>query len=179
MPSAPFTSPVEDSVPKVKGGAAVGEDLDFQRRWWRFERIIWTFFAIILLCDLLGVFGRGPLAKRKRTAADNTLTLEYERIERAQTPSMMTLHIQPSAIHDGKVELFVSDSVIKPLGAQRVAPQPSVSTVGNGGITYTFPASGTPADVRLQLMPTLPGLHHFTVQVKDASPVEASVFVFP
>lgn len=86
-----FTSPVEDSVPRV-GDVAVGEDLDFQRRWWRFERVVWTVFVIVLVCDLLGLFGRGWLAKAKRATPDHTLTLDYERVERASTPSVMTLH---------------------------------------------------------------------------------------
>ena len=52
-----------DEVPKVDNAVAVGEDLEFQERWWTFERVIWSFFALILLADMLGAFGRGWLAK--------------------------------------------------------------------------------------------------------------------
>jgi hypothetical protein len=89
------------------------------------------------------------------------------------------LHFSESAIHDGKVAVFISNSLIKPLGAQRIAPQPATSSIGNGGITYVFPASTTPADVQVQLQPTLPGVHHFTVQVANASPIDARVVVLP
>lgn len=175
----PFTQPVEDSVPKVDNAIAVGEDLDFQRRWWKFERVVWSFFLLILLCDALGLFGRGWLSKAQRSTADGTLNVKYERIERASTPSIMTIQLGQPAIQNGAAHLFVSESVIKELGNQRVAPQPASSVVGNGGITYTFPASEVPATVQLALEPSFPGIHHFTVQVPGSEPVVGTVTVVP
>ena len=179
MPSVPFSSPVEDSVPKVDDTVAVGENLDFQRKWWRFERILWIFFGFVLLCDLSGLFGRGYLAKATRTTPDQTLSVDYERIARASTPSIMTLHFGPRAIRDGKIEIFVSDSVVKQLGAQRIAPQPASSTLGPEGMTYVFPAAGSHADARIQLSPSFPGLHDFKMQVTGGAPIEARIFVVP
>jgi hypothetical protein len=171
-------SNVNDSVPKVEE-IAVGENLDFQRRWWRFERIIWCFFLVLLVADVLGLFGRGWLAKAQRTDSAHTLTLDYERFERASTPSIMTFHFTPAAIHDRKIELFLSEDVIRPLGAQRISPQPLRSTVGNGGVTYVFPANEGPATVEVELEPSFPGVHHFHAQVVDGGPIEGTVTVFP
>jgi hypothetical protein len=177
--SSTSLDPVQDSVPKVSNVIAVGENLEFQRKWWRFEHIVWTLFLLILLCDLLGLFGRGWLAKAKRETPDGALTLDYERIERASTPSIMTLKFGPAAIVGGHIKVFVSDSVVKTLGAQRVAPQPAVSTLGDGGITYTFDATESPAMVQIELNPSFPGLHHFRIQPVGSSSIEADVFVVP
>jgi hypothetical protein len=57
------TVAVEESVDKVNDEVAVGEDLGFQRGWWRFERATWVCFVLILAADLAGAFGRGPLAE--------------------------------------------------------------------------------------------------------------------
>jgi len=179
MSAQPFTTPVEDSVPKTNDELAIGENLDFQRKWWRFERIIWIFFAVILLCDLLGLFGRGWLAKAERSTPDNGLILKYERIERASTPSIMTLDFGPAAIQGGRIQVFVSNSIVMPLGAQRIAPQPQQSSVGNGGITYTFAATQSPAAVQIALEPSFPGLHSFRVQVVGRQPIDANIFVVP
>jgi hypothetical protein len=65
MVSKPFTKPVEDSVARVNYEVAVGEDLEFQRKWWKFENAAWVLFTLIIIIDLLGVFGRGPVAKAK------------------------------------------------------------------------------------------------------------------
>lgn len=179
MSDIPLNSPVEDSVPKVGEEVAVGENLDFQRKWWRFEKIAWTVLVLILIVDLLGGFGRGWLAKAKKATADQALTLEYERIERANTPSIMTFHFDSSAIHRNQILLFVSDSLVKPLGAQRIAPQPALSKIGADGITYTFAASTAPASVQIELTPSFPGMHTFRVQVEGSSPIDGNIFVMP
>jgi hypothetical protein len=176
MPS--FTSDVEESVPKVEE-IAVGENLEFQRRWWRFERGLWIVFLFLLIADVLGLFGRGWLAKAQRTDAGHTLSLDYERVERASTPSIMTFHFMPSAIRNGRVQLFISEDIVRPLGAQRISPQPEKSTIGEGGVDYVFPATAIPATVEIQLEPSFPGLHHFRVQVAGGQPIEGSITVVP
>lgn len=174
-----ITKPVGDPVPKVDDAVAVGEDLDFQRRWWRFEHIIWSIFLLIIVCDLLGLFGRGYFAKAERRTADQTMDMKYERIERANAPSIMSIRFGPSAIRNGEIHLFVSESIVEELGARRVVPEPSRSTVGSDGITYTFPATALPVTVDIALSPDLPGVHHFTVGVPGAEMVKAKVAVFP
>ena len=179
MPQQPFTKPIEDSVEKSGGKVAVGEDLKFQRKWWRFERIVWSLFVVLIICDVLGVFGRGWLANAQRATPDGALRLEYERIERASTPSVMTLHFGPAAIRNGRIQFYISDSIVKPLGAARISPQPAVSTVGNDGISYIFPATQSPADVQISLEPTAPGAHTFRIQMPGEAPIEGNIVVMP
>jgi hypothetical protein len=173
------SKPVEDSVAKVNNEVAVGEDLEFQRKWWRFEKGVWIVFTLILVLDLLGVFGRGWLAKQERRAADGSMDVKYERIERTSTPSILTISFSDSAIRDGHVSLYVSNSLVKQLAAQRVVPAPQSTTIGDGGLTYVFPASKTPASVEFALEPTGPGLRHFVLQVPGFEQVRADVFVMP
>ncbi len=96
------TEPVVDSVPKVNDELAVGEDLEFQRKWWRFENAVWIFFALLILLDLLGVFGRGPLANARAETSDGSMQIQYERVERFSTPSLLTIRFGASAIRDQK-----------------------------------------------------------------------------
>jgi hypothetical protein len=179
MATKSFTKPVEDSVSKVNDEVAVGEDLEFQRKWWRFENAAWVFFTLIIVLDLSGLFGRGPLAKAERRTADGTIDVKYEYIERTDSPSIMTIQFGPSAIHDGKIHLYIDDSLVKPLGTQRVIPAPQDTLVGDGGLTYTFPASKLPASVDLALQPSGPGVFDFTLGVVGAERVRARVVVVP
>ena len=179
LPPDTPTRPVADSVAKVDNSIAVGEDIGFQRRWWKFERLVWIFFGLVILCDLLGVFGRGYLAKAERKTSDQTVDLHYDRIDRANTPSILSIQFGPSAIQNGQIHLFVSTSVAKDLGTQRVSPQPADSAVGLGGITYTFPATGLPASVDIQLAPSYPGVYALTLGVPGAEMVKAKVTVLP
>jgi hypothetical protein len=179
MATKTLTKPVEDSVAKVNDEVAVGEDLEFQRKWWRFENAAWIIFTLIIILDLCGLFGRGPLAKAERRAADGAIDVKYERIERTDSPSIMSIQFGPSAIREGKIRLYVSDSLVKPLGTQRVIPAPESTLIGDGGLTYTFPASKPPASVDLALQPSGPGIFDFTVGVASGEPVHGRVVVVP
>ncbi len=170
---------VGDNVPKVDGTVAVGEDLKFQQRWWKFERVVWSFFVLVLLADLSGILGRGPLAKAERKSGDGTLDLKYERVLRENTTSMMAILPGQSAVRDGKVQIFVSDTLLKQLGTQRVIPQPETSTVGSGGVTYTFAASQLPMILQMELKPSKLGMSRFSVAVPGGQAVQAKAFVLP
>lgn len=171
--------PVTDSVAKTNGAVAVGEDLGFQQAWWKFERFVWALFALILVADISGLLGRGPLSKAEAETPDGSLHLKYEKVERASTPSIMTLTPEASAVHDGKLQVFVSDSIVKELGAQRVVPQPASSTLGNGGVTYTFSASSLPMTVQIALQPSFVGSHAFSVGVPGQGSIDRKVLVLP
>jgi hypothetical protein len=179
MVTKPTTTPVTQSAPKVNNEIEVGEDLEFQRKWWRFENLVWILFTLIIVLDLAGFFGRGPIAKSERRAADGTIDVKYERIERTDSPSILTIDFGPSAIHDGKIRLYISESLVKGLGTQRVVPAPLETMIGDGGLTYTFTASKPPATVDLALQPSGPGVYHFTIGVANADPIQAKVFVVP
>ena len=73
----------------------------------------------------------------------------------------------------------MSDSLFKELGNQRVAPQPERSSIGQGGITYIFPASSIPARVEFAMEPSFPGLHGFQMQVQGMQRTGARVLVMP
>ena len=179
MATKSFSSPVEDSIAKVNDEVAVGEDLDFQRKWWRFENAAWVIFTLIIVLDLAGLFGRGPIAKAERRSADGAIDVKYERIERTDSPSILTVQFAQSAIKNGKIHLYVSNSLVKQLGTQRVIPAPQETLVGEGGLTYTFPASLPPASVDLALQPSGPGIYDFAIGVAGSQPVRARVAVVP
>jgi hypothetical protein len=172
-------TPVEDSVTKVNDEIAVGSDLEFQHRWWRFERVIWTLFGLLILADLLGFFGRGHFAKTRRSTTDGTMDVKYERIERAATPSILIVQFGPSAIHEGKVRLWASETMVKELGAQRVIPEPSASAIGDGGISYTFSAGRAPASVQFALQPLALGIHSLSLRVPGSEQMTMKILVMP
>lgn len=179
MPYTPKTSPVEDSVSKVNNELAVGSDPEFQIRWERFESIVWVVLTIFILLSLAGVFGRGPAAKAHKQASDGSLDVKYERVQRFGTPSVMTVNFPQSSIHDGSVQLWASDNLVKPLGAQRVVPQPTQSVIGGGGILYTFPATTTPTSIEFQTQPSALGSSELRLKVPGRAELDLSVFVMP
>jgi hypothetical protein len=179
MDSSSPTQHVQDSIQKVDDEIAIGSDLAFQRKWWRFERAVWMVFTIIIVMDLLGFFGRGYFAKVQMRANDGTLLLKYERIERYSAPSIMTVQFGPAAIHDGRVQLWVNESVVKALGNQRIIPEPASSVIGQSGILYTFPATRNAASAEFALEPTAIGISRLMLGVPGAQQLKADIWVMP
>ena len=173
------TKPVEDSVAKINDELAVGSDLEFQRRWWRLERIVWILFGLFVLLDVLGCFGRGPVANAHQKTSDGAMSVKYERIERFSSPSILTVNFGQPAIHDEKVQLWVSDTLVKALGNQRVVPQPETSVLGQGGILYTFAATQTQASVEFALEPSGPGIYNLRMQVPNTEALNLKIYVVP
>ena len=175
-----FMDPVQgDEVPTIDDAIAVGEDLQFQERWWTFERVIWSVFALILLADVLGVFGAGWLARARIADPASGMQVRYDRVARTGTPNTLAVQFGPDAAVAGKVQLVVSDSVVKGLGAQRISPQPQTSAIAAGGMIYTFPAGNPPGSVEFELAPGAPGIYHFTLQVPGHAAISPRVVVLP
>lgn len=179
MPLQWRTNPVKDTVPQTNNELAVGEDLDFQRKWWRFEHAVWLLFTVIILLDLLGVFGRGYFADADLRAANGTIEIKYERVERLGTPSMLSVQFGPGAVRDGKVQLWVGNALVKSLGVKRVIPQPSTSVIGNDGILYTFPVDGNLASVDFELQPASIGFQQFRMWGLGSEELRSNIFVMP
>jgi len=175
--SQAFLKPVEDSVPKINHEVAVGEDLAFQRKWWRFETTMWWAIAALLLMNFVGVLGRGPVAHA--TLSNSAMLVKYERVERTGTPSILKVEFQPDVLGKGSVKLHVSQSLVDELGTQRVIPSPSDTAVGRGGLTYTFSAEEAPGAVQFALQPSKPGIFEFSLEVPGSSPLSAQVVVMP
>jgi len=173
------TAPVEDSISKVNDELAVGADLKFQRRWWFFERCVWVLFLLIVIADLLGCFGRGYFSHAAQKGPAGVMDIQYERIERFSTPSILTVHFGPNAVRDGQIKLWASGSLVKPLGNQRVIPAPSSSVLENGGVLYTFPASPHPSSVEFALEPATFGAFPLTLQVPGTDAVNLKIYVMP
>jgi hypothetical protein len=175
-----FMDPVRgDEVAKVDGAVAVGEDLAFQERWWTFEKIVWSFFLLVLLADVLGVFGAGWFAHTEIADAGSGMHVQYDRVARTGTPNMLAIQFGTDAAVDGKVQLIVSDSIVKALGAQRVIPQPESSTITAGGMLYNFPSGTPPGEVDFELQPAAPGIYSLTLQVRGHAAVSRRVVVLP
>ncbi len=173
------TKPVEDTIGKVNDELAIGEDLPFQRKWWHFEFGLWVFFTILVLMDLLGFFGRGYMAKARYPTQDGSMNIEYERVERFSTPSVITVHFGQSAPQNGQIEFWVSDSLVKELGAQRVVPEPSESILGDGGIRYKFPSTAIPDSAEFALEPAHVGISILRMRVVGHEEVSLKILVMP
>lgn len=107
------------------------------------------------------------------------MEIKYERVERFSTPSVLTIIINTGVKDNGKVQLWANEALLKPLGNQRVVPQPDKSEIGNGGVLYTFPASQGSASVEFQMQPSSLGRVELKLRIPGHSEVSLNIFVMP
>jgi hypothetical protein len=169
----------KDPVPKVDGELAVGEDVVFQRKWWKFERFIFSIFVLMIALDLLGAFGRGYLALAEKIVSQGAARVRYERIERAGTPSILTVDFSPAAVQHGSVQLWMSEAITQGLGTQRIIPQPTSSTLQGGGILYRCPVTSLPAKAQFALQPAHPGKFDLQIRIGSFDESRIGIVVMP
>ena len=92
---------------------------------------------------------------------------------------LIEIGFAPNAVHDGTIKLWVSDTVIKPLGNQRIIPQPLTSVLDGQGVLYTFPASTKNNSAEFALEPGSSGFYQFQMHVLNHPGVQAKIMVVP
>jgi hypothetical protein len=107
-------------------GPEIDEDLDFQRREWRAQRVGWALLSVFLIGATLGVFGGGgPLSSTKARADDGRLRVEYERFVRVGASSEITIETG-TALREGDAgfEVTLGRDYFDAIDIERAVPEP-------------------------------------------------------
>jgi hypothetical protein len=164
-----------------KDGLEIGQDLTFQRREWRVQRIVWWFVVAALAPAVLGLIGPGPLSSASSGTTD--FQVHYLRFARWQAPQSLIVSV--GSHHPGPLQVSFNRSFLGSMAVQEVTPQPSSEKASASGHLFTFDAtSGTvPTDLTFDLQPTSMGTLHGTISLlapgAQSSPVDITQLVYP
>jgi hypothetical protein len=152
----------------------VREHMRFQRRMWVVERVGWVVVAAIVLLALLGLFGTGVLSKRSIEAG--SLTVEYDRFERASRLSQFTFHFAPSPNVERRLRL--NNAFQRNYEISSIQPPPTRSIADGLDLTFTAPA-GSAADVVIWAHAHSFGRTEIEARADNEPPLTFSVMVYP
>ena len=107
-----------------EGHLEIQQDLAFQFRHWRRERIGWIGIALTLLAGLFGLFGHHPLARVTGRTADGQLTIDYDRYARYESNAQLAVTIKPDREGDGKTYLWFEAAYLDSIHIIAVSPLP-------------------------------------------------------
>jgi hypothetical protein len=164
-----------------KDGLEIGQDLTFQRREWRVQRIVWLFVVAILAAAVMGLIGPGPLSSASAGTPD--FRVQYLRFARWQAPQSLVVSV--GSQRAGALQVAFNRSFIDSMAVQQVTPQPASEKASPTGFLFTFDATdGTvPADLTFDLQPTSMGTLHGTVSLSasggQSSSVDITQLVYP
>ena len=145
---------------RVSDYLEVGYDQEFERRWTVAQRVGLVVMGGFLLVCLSGLLGRGPYSHRTANAPDGSLHVDYEPAAREGTPTQITLRLANPGDAPLPVSLFVSGTLVEPLGLAHTVPETTATMVGSKGLVLRFTVAPRQADakIRLDAMPAAAGI---------------------
>lgn len=116
----------------------VAEDIQLQRKVWRFERIGWYVLLAVVILTLLGLFSRGPLSSLVAVSDPRDLTVEYERFHRSGGSNSMIIRTQGKPDHP--VTVLIGKAMLEGFSIDSIQPQPMTSAGTSDGLALTLMA---------------------------------------
>jgi hypothetical protein len=167
------------SKPSPKRSIELGQDMEFQQRNWKVQRVSWILLTLALLAAFAGFWGSGRASHRTVTAADGSFAIEYERFTRFKAPTRLRLHFTPKAVHGGEVRVWLASSYVAEIFPRYVVPTPRAVEAGEHRVTYVFAAeAGRGGSVIFDVQPQGIGSVEARVGVGETA-LEFRQFVYP
>jgi hypothetical protein len=107
--------------------ATIHEDLNWERKWYRFERIAWLLMFVLMLAGASGALGRGGLTRAEARSSDGTVRVEYDRSLRARAPARMRVMLDPGATATGEIRLVVAGALADSARIRESFPPPAIA----------------------------------------------------
>lgn len=156
----------------------IDEDLDFQKKMWRIQRLGWVVIALLLLAAVLGLFGGGLLSSAQAHDSGELLQVHYDRFVRMQSPQTLQVSMDGGAVQDQQASVWISQDFLDRVRIERIQPQPERVTAQDGGQIYQFSARG-PLQVTYDLQAKGPGLYQVELGIPGADPAAFTQVVYP
>ena len=158
----------------------VSEDIAFQQKEWRAERIGWLLMAAIILLALLGFFGGGLISTTtKREPSGFQIT--YGRFDRLMNPSQISLQLPATAIQSGEARFWIDRQYLDAVQVETVLPVPDSVEVNGDRVFYVVKAAdpSQPVKVKIELWLQKSGLIRGQAGWEGGSPLTFTQFIFP
>jgi hypothetical protein len=161
-------------------GLQVDDNIDFQRRSWRIQRVGWVVMLAVVAAALAGALGSGPLSHRRAGSAD-TVGVEYLRFSRYQTQENLSVHLSPRATRSETVRVWFDRGYLDGMKIDSVMPLPARLDAAGDRLVYEFRVSkpGDAMTITFLMEPQRLGSIAGRLGAGDASPVTFRQFVYP
>ena len=161
-------------------GLQLQEDINFQRRYWRVQRVGWAISALVLMAAIAGLFGGGLLSRVSAGPRAQGFWVEYERFDRAEDPSELRLHLPADAARDGLVRVWFNRAFVDTLKMERMDPAPEKTEISAERVTYWFRAApGGELVVNIRHQPENTGRQRAWIGVGESPPLQFTQFIYP
>jgi hypothetical protein len=160
----------------------IDEDIAFQRREWRWQRVgRWILTGFVLLAAL-GLFGNGPLSHATVGNSSDAIRIEFERFVRVGATDRMTLQVRLVAGPDAApIEVRLTRAYFDGVRIHAITPPPLGIEVGPADVVVRFaPPTGISdtATIVFEVEPIALGRLRGTVRLTGEPALSFSQFAF-
>ncbi|WP_130930758.1 hypothetical protein [Pseudomonas sp. Sample_24] len=110
----------------------VREDMAYQLKVWRFERLGWYLLVLLMLLGLAGLFSRGLLSSREVRSEDGRVSVEYEMFHRNGSTNSMKISV--SGAPESTIELQLAGEMLEGFSIETLQPEPVHARSSDQGI---------------------------------------------
>lgn len=163
------------------GDLELNQDLRFEERSWRVQRIGWSLFGLLLLASLLGLFG-GPGPLSSSTLGEGTaLRLDYERFTRHNDTTTLIFELGPGAVPGDEARIWLNGDYLAAIQIERIEPEPArvVLEAGRTNLLFQIGEAGTAGRISIHLKPQSLGWHRIQAGLEGGPTYELGQFVYP
>ncbi|WP_255313440.1 hypothetical protein [Pseudomonas protegens] len=156
----------------------INEDMGYQIKLWRFERVGWYVLVVVMLLGLAGLFSRGALSSRDIISADGRIRAEYELFHRNGSTNAMTFSLTGEPMSAMEVEL--SGELFDGFSVETLQPEPLRSSSSADGIRIWVQTDKKGrANVFMTLRGEGLGLFRSNIALLSGSNMQLTQFIFP
>ncbi len=116
----------------------IDEDLEFQGREWRVQRVLWVGCVLVLVLGLVGVFGGGPISSVDHASGDDSVSVEYHRFVRHDGRASLRFRVDASHASDQEVAVWIDQRFLDRVQIESVSPQPASMQSDGDRMTWVF-----------------------------------------
>ena len=170
------------SEPERHGSIEVAQDLEFQQKSWRVQRIAWKVMLGIAVAGLFGLFGSGPLANASTEPTDSGVAAKYHRFIRAGGDHTLELTVTPAAMDgDSLLKVWIASDWLSGNEVVAITPQPDSEPITPDRIVYRFAVAdhASPVEIRFAFESRKAGLRRWRGGVDGDATLSFSQFAYP
>jgi hypothetical protein len=164
--------------PQRVGDLEIFQDTEFQRRFWRAQRVGWVVLALLVVAGLAGLFGQGALSDARSGSGD--LVVEHPRLLRRASPGMFRLHASAAAARGGRLAIALDNALVHELKLEPIVPEPVEVIAGDSTTVYVFRVDGAAsAELLIPFKARTWGRLEGRIAIAGRDATVVSMFVYP
>lgn len=169
------------SEPHRVGTLEISEDLSFQEREWKVQRLAWLVMLVVIILALLGLFSTGPLSSTHQQSEDGSLQIDYQRFVRHDGRTTFSASVDGEHATNGEIEVWITTDYLERVNLQSINPQPDEVRDDGDRRIMVFLTDDPSADlsVALSIRPQEMWRLSGEVGVVDGPSVSFSQFSYP